>query len=138
MKKHILFAALSLISSCLFSQEFYLNMSEREAIPKIKVFFGDDIHFTRQSLPTNKYSISWQDNDCEGFLFFDKDISYKYAIVPNTSGILHSLVEVFNKKFTIISDTEWICYKDDKTYSISLLYGDEIKKYVFYISLKNN
>ncbi len=50
---------------------------------------------------------------------------------------LNAQVEVYNKKYVILSDTEWKAYLEDgEILNIRLKYDESIKKYVFYYTLK--
>ena len=54
------------------------------------------------------------------YMFDEKKLCTSTLIIPFDSVALHSIIEIYNKNFVIISDTKWKMYKGGSIYNISL------------------
>jgi hypothetical protein len=56
--------------------------------------------------------------------------------IPDDLQALNAQVEIYNKKYVIISETSWKAYLDGgSTMEINLIYNEEYETYIFYYTL---
>lgn len=68
------------------------------------------------------------------FYYFDKetDLTYFCIQIPKDMNALNAQVEIYNKKYVIISETSWKAYLEDGgLMKINLIYDKENKTYYF-------
>jgi hypothetical protein len=69
------------------------------------------------------------------FYFFDKETRLSNFCIQAIDKMpyLNGQVEAYNKKYVIVSDTEWKAYLEGGgTMNIELKYNEEYEKYIFY------
>jgi predicted PolB exonuclease-like 3'-5' exonuclease len=67
--------------------------------------------------------------------YFDKETNLTFLCVqiPNDLEALNAQIEIYNKKYVIISDTSWKAYLNGGgTMKINLTYEEEFETYMFY------
>lgn len=58
--------------------------------------------------------------------FFNSDkVCILTSIIPNNQGALNFFVELYNKQYVIISNTEWKMYSNNGIAKINLIYTDD-------------
>jgi hypothetical protein len=91
---------------------------------QIKSEFANYNFKTAYTKDNTKY-IYWEDADLISAYYLDnKNISYACIIVPKKQGILNYLVESYNKKYVIISETQWKMYNNNGIVNIELVFRD--------------
>ena len=67
------------------------------------------------------------------YYFSDVDgLTYKCIQIPSNMTALNAQVEIYNKKYVIISETSWKAYLDGGgIMKINLIYEEEFKSYFF-------
>lgn len=74
--------------------------------------------------------VSW-DKIRNYYYFTDKRQCYRTVIYPTTDGALNGLVEIYNKRYVIVSNTEWRMYSNGSISSIKLITHDGITFFVW-------
>ena len=72
--------------------------------------------------------------------YFDREtgLTYMCIQVPNNLQALNTQVEIYNKKYVIVSDSSWKAYLDGGgTMKINLTYNEEYQTYIFYYTFLN-
>jgi hypothetical protein len=60
------------------------------------------------------------------YYFTDKRQCYRTVIYPTTEGALNGLVEIYNKRYVVVSNTEWKMYSCGLISSIKLINHDGV------------
>lgn len=129
--KKLMFLFLILVSNFIYAQA-HLGATEKE----IREFHDDKTFETGYSDNGEKY-ISTFMNYGTFFYYFDKETGYSNFCMQVIDELpyLNGQVEAYNKKYVIISDTEWKAYLEKGgILNIRLDYNEEHKVYVFYYS----
>jgi hypothetical protein len=66
---------------------------------------GDDVVLSKRIL-----QVKFGDKKIVSYYFNSEGISKLVSIHPLTEGVLHGMIELYNKKYVIVSDTEWKFY----------------------------
>jgi hypothetical protein len=69
--------------------------------------------------------VSW-DKIRNYYYFTDKRQCYRTVIYPTTDGALNGLVEIYNKRYVVVSNTEWKMYSCGLISSIKLINHDGV------------
>lgn len=69
--------------------------------------------------------IAWETETVFAIYYFnDAGRCYRTCISPYTEGALHFLIETYNKKYVIVSDTHWKYYSENGIMNIYLIFED--------------
>lgn len=69
--------------------------------------------------------ITFKNEDITCAYYLDQDnICKACMVIPQTQGMLNSMVERYNKQYVIISDEEWKAYSQNGYFQIQLKFGD--------------
>jgi hypothetical protein len=106
------------------------SLSEIKTIHSDKVFTtdytSDGIKYAYADMPLGTF-----------YYYFDNETSLSYLClqVPYNMSNLNNQVEIYNKKYVIVSETSWKAYLEGGgLLKINLEYNEEQKLYVFYYS----
>lgn len=65
------------------------------------------------------------DNATVTYFFNSDKVCTLTAIIPDNQGALNFYVELYNKKYVIVSNTEWKMYSNNGIAKINLIYPDD-------------
>ncbi len=112
------------ISWLLFAKNLLAQARIGYTEKQIKSEFSNYNFKTAYTNDNTKY-IYWEDADLiSAYYLNDKNISYACIIVPKKQGVLNYLIESYNKKYVIISETQWKMYNNNGIVNIELVFKD--------------
>lgn len=110
-----------LFQSFLVYSQFYVGDS-REDVKS--VLQKNNVKFTESELTdsTSRISVLYKYDYQMIWVLNSNDIVTRQTLIPEKENGLNEFVKWFNKKFVIISDTEWRNYSNGRIYKIQLEY----------------
>jgi len=129
MKRVIVFLMFIVFTELLNGQA-RIGSTEKEIIIELNEN-GIDSH--RENLKNDDYFIRFETARAEVYYLFGNDkICYATAIFPKTQGDLNYYVEAYNKKYVIISATEWKMYSNEGITSIKLMFTEDKQSFFYW------
>lgn len=127
MKKILLTIALFVLPLITFAQA-RVNFTEQQ----IKQEFRNKNIKTDYTKDGIKYLYTGDENVYTFYYINNEGICYSCMMVPQTRGILNWLVEDYNGKYVIVSDTEWKYYSENGIMYITLTEVEDRPVFLYY------
>lgn len=128
----------------MFKKIFYLVFLLMPIWGKAQAHLGSTLKEIRERYPDKEFDIDYTNSGGKYaqvkmplgtfiYYFNDENITYMCIQIPEDMPSLNAQVEIYNKKYVVVSETSWKAYLDGGgIMKINLTYNDEYKLYVFY------
>jgi len=105
-----------------------------ESLSGLKQRYPDKIFEIKYTTDGSKYTMAEQALGTFVYYFNNETGLTEMCIqIPDDLQALNTQVEIYNKKYVILSETSWKAYLEGgSTMNISLIYNDEYETYIFY------
>ena len=102
-------------------------------LDEIRKMHPDNYFKINYTTDGTKYDSSDMDLGNYSYYFNSNGLSYMCIQIPSNMQNLNTQVEIYNKKYVVVSKTSWRAYLDGGgMMNINLTYESEYKVYVFY------
>lgn len=114
-------------------------------IGQAQAHIGESLSGLKERYPDKNFKIEYADDGTKytiaeqplgSFIYYFDDetgLTYMCLQVPNDLQSLNAQVEIYNKKYVIISESSWKAYLGGGgTMKINLIYNEEYDTYIFY------